>query len=91
MQVTGNTFNLDESAVPGCKGSDNSCGQNAVFSQYGTQPGWSPYKAFAISEAITTARNNKFSGNTYNGPWSFMYHDQSTVLSMADWKAKGQD
>jgi parallel beta helix pectate lyase-like protein len=91
VQVTGNTFNLDESAVPGCKGSDNSCGQNAVFSQYGTQPGWSPYKAFAISEAITTARNNKFSGNTYNGPWSFMYHDQSTVLSMADWKAKGQD
>jgi hypothetical protein len=91
VQVTGNTFSLDESAVPGCKGSDNSCGQNAVFSQYGTQPSWSPYKAFVISNAITTARNNRFSGNTYNGPWSFMYHDQSTVLSMADWKAKGQD
>jgi hypothetical protein len=23
--------------------------------------------------------------------WSFMYHGQSTVLSMADWKAKGHD
>ena len=44
-----------------------------------------------IPDAIVATRNNKFSGNTYNGPWSFMYHDQSTVLSMADWKAKGQD
>jgi hypothetical protein len=44
-----------------------------------------------IPDAIVAARNNKFSGNTYNGPWSFMYHDQSTVLGLSAWQNKGED
>jgi parallel beta-helix repeat protein len=91
VSVAGNTFNMTDSAVARCSGASNSCGENALFSQYGTDPSWSPYKGFSISNAITTERNNKFTGNTYNGQWEFMYHDQSTILTLAQWKAKGQD
>ncbi len=48
-------------------------------------------KGFVISDAITTSRDNHFSDNTYSGHWEFMYHDQSTVLSLAQWRAEGQD
>lgn len=90
VQVTGNTFNTDPAAIPGCNGSSNSCGENALFSQFGTSPSWTPYKGMTIPDAIVATRNNKFSGNTYNGPWSFMYHDQSTVLTLAAAQNKGE-
>ena len=89
--VSDNKFNMKDSAVTGCKGADNSCGENAIFSQYGTDPSWSPYMGFVISNAITTSRNNRFSGNTYTGHWKYMYHDQSVILTFAEWKKKGQD
>jgi nitrous oxidase accessory protein NosD len=91
VQVTGNTFSIDQSAVAGCQGPGNSCGQNAIFSQFGTDPSWSPYQGKVIETAITTGRNNKFASNTYNGSWSFMYGDQATVLNFTDWQGKGQD
>jgi hypothetical protein len=91
VQVSGNTFNMTDSAVAGCKGASNSCGMNGIFSQFGTDPSWSPYSGFVISDAITANQGNKFSGNTYNGQWEYMFHDQSTVLSQASWQAKGQD
>jgi parallel beta-helix repeat protein len=89
VHVTGNTFNITPSAVPGCDGTQNSCGENGLFSQYGTSPSWSPYKAGAVETAITTAQDNTFSGNTFVGPWEFMYFDQSTILSLAQAQAKG--
>lgn len=91
VSVRYNKFYMSYSAVPGCRGAANSCGENALFSQYGTSPTWSPYKGFAISKAITKARGNKFSHNTYVGTWKFMYHDQSTILTLAGWRAKGED
>ena len=80
---------MNASAVPNCHGAQNSCGENGLFSQYGTDPSWSPYKADAVPTAITTAQNNTFSGNTYTGPWAFMYFNQSTILSLAQAQAKG--
>jgi nitrous oxidase accessory protein NosD len=91
VHVTGNTFSIDPAVVANCKGASNSCGENGIFSQDGTDPSWSPYQGSVIKDAITTSRGNKFSGNTYTGPWKFMYWDQATVLSMADWQAKGQN
>jgi hypothetical protein len=91
VQVTGNTFNMTDSAVANCKGASNSCGENGIFSQFGTDPSWSPYQGFVISDAITADQGNKFSNNTYNGQWEYMFHDQSTVLNLASWQAKGQD
>ena len=89
VHVTGNTFSMNASAVPNCHGAQNSCGENGLFSQYGTDPSWSPYKADVVPTAITTAQNNTFSGNTYTGPWEFMYFNQSTILSLAQAQAKG--
>ena len=89
--VTRNKFGFDKSAVVRCRGQANSCGQNGIFSQFGSSPDWSPYKGFVIAGAITTARNNKFSANIYTGPWTFIYHDQSEVLSLGQWRARGQD
>jgi len=47
------------------------CGRNAIFSNYGTYPSWSPYKADKISKAIVYDQGNVFSNNTYVGTWNF--------------------
>lgn len=91
VSVRYNKFFMTDSAVPGCHGAANSCGENALFSQYGTSPTWSPYKGFAIAKAVTTGRGNKFAHNTYTGSWKFMYHDQGGVLTLAGWRAKGEN
>jgi hypothetical protein len=91
VKVSGNTFNFTKSAIPGCLGSTNSCGENAIFSQYGTSPSWSPYQGTVIETAITTTRGNLFSDNTYTGGWSYMYADQANVLTFSQWQATGQD
>lgn len=88
--VTDNSFSFTQSAIPNCSIS-NSCGENAIFSQYGTSPSWSPYKGTVIETSITTAQNNLFSDNTYSGPWSYMWGDQSSVLTFPEWQAEGQD
>ena len=87
VTVAGNAFNLTPANITGCNLSTNSCGENAIFSQYGTYPSWSPYKAFAVAAAITTQQNNVFSDNTYSGPWSFMYHDQLRVVNFSRWRS----
>lgn len=89
--VADNIFNMNDPAVLGCKGSANSCGENGIFSQYGTSPSWSPYIGFVVADAITTAQNNHFRNNTYTGQWEYMYHDQGIVLTFAQWQEKGQD
>ncbi|MGD0594901.1 MAG: right-handed parallel beta-helix repeat-containing protein [Acidimicrobiales bacterium] len=91
VTVSDNTFNVTQADVPGCKGSANGCGMNGIFSEYGSAPSWSPYLGDVIDVAITKDQNNLFSDNTYSGPWSFMYHDQSGLLTMAEWQADGQD
>jgi hypothetical protein len=86
VTIYGNSFNLTQANIPGCNLSSNSCGQNAIFSQYGSEPSWSPYKGTTVESAITTEQNNEFSDNTYSGPWSFMYRDLSKVVSWSRWK-----
>jgi hypothetical protein len=93
VAVTGNTFNMTPSAVPGCQGSTNGCGENGIFSENCSNSsngiGWSPYcgsDGFAISDAITTTQNNTFADNTYNGTWLFMVHDQSTIVPLSTWQ-----
>ena len=91
VSVSGNSFFFAPSYIPGCEDAANGCGENGLFSEYGTEPAWSPYQDFAIADAITTEQNNLFSDNTYTGPWSFMYFDQANVLTLAQWQAVGQD
>ncbi|HXY42710.1 MAG TPA: right-handed parallel beta-helix repeat-containing protein, partial [Acidimicrobiales bacterium] len=91
VTVSDDDFDFTEADVPGCDGSANSCGENAIFSQYGTDPGWSPYKGTVIETAITTGQHNLFTHNTYSGPWSFLYGSQSGIETMAQWQANSQD
>lgn len=89
--VSDNLFNMNDSAVAGCKGVTNSCGENGIFSQSGTSPNWSPYQGLAIANAITASQNNHFKDNTYTGQWEYMYYTLGAVLPFAQWRGKGQD
>lgn len=85
-----NTFAVDRAAI-GC--TDNFCGRQAVLSNYGTYPSWSPYQKTVVQQAITFDQNNRWYGNTYSGPWSFMAFDTARSLTAAQWQAApyGQD
>jgi parallel beta-helix repeat protein len=81
--VRENTFEFD-SQTAGCL---SLCGRMAVLSNYGTYPDWSPYKAWAVPEAITFQQGNVWSDNLYYGPWTFVARDASRALSPAAWQA----
>jgi hypothetical protein len=85
--VSGNTFSFDPADIGDDCTPANSCGFNALISNYGTDPSWSPYQGEVVEQAITFDQNNLFQDNTYTGPWSFMAHDQGTVLTLAQWQA----
>jgi parallel beta-helix repeat protein len=84
--VHGNEFHHDPSAIPDCAGSA-SCGQQGIFSNYGTYPKWSPYKGTVISQAITFDQNNRFQDNAYFGTWGFTAYDPSRKLTREEWQA----
>ncbi|HEX2591328.1 MAG TPA: right-handed parallel beta-helix repeat-containing protein [Rhizomicrobium sp.] len=92
VSVHDNEFHFDPAKIADCAGS-LSCGQQGVFSNYGTYPSWSPYKGEAISQAITFHQNNVFMNNAYFGPWGFTAYDASRKLSFGEWRAApyGQD
>jgi hypothetical protein len=86
VSVHDNTFNLTASHITACKFS-NGCGFNGIFSNWGTYPSWSPYKAAVIENAISFHQNNVFAHNTYTGGWEFMLMDQSGIVNLATWQA----
>jgi hypothetical protein len=63
------------------------CARQAIISNSGTSPAWSPYLGTVIEDAITFDQNNHWSGNRYFGPWRFMTHDRSNVIAFAAWQA----
>ena len=85
VKVHHNTFKMDRANFFNC--STSMCGRNAVFSNYGTYPSWSPYKADIISKAITYNQGNAFSNNTYVGTWNFTVLDTGNLLSASAWRA----
>jgi hypothetical protein len=86
-QVEDNQFTFDPAAVgAGCTVAAN-CGFNGVFSEYGSDPSWSPYKGDAVPDDIAFNQGNKFSGNTYSGPWCFMGWEQGTLVNFSQWQA----
>ncbi len=86
VKVHNNTFTIDVS-VAGLNCSNVYCARQAVFSNFGTYPAWSPYRATVIEEAITFHQGNVWSDNTYAGAWQFMAHDTSQPLTYAAWQA----
>ena len=62
VKVHHNTFKMNR---PTSSTARRACGRDAIFSNYGTYPSWSPYKAETISKAIVYNQGNVFSNNTY--------------------------
>jgi hypothetical protein len=85
VKVHNNTFKLNRANFFNC--SPSMCGRNAIFSNWGTVPSWSPYMADTISEAITYHQANVFSNNTYVGTWNFTAVDAANFLTASEWKA----
>jgi parallel beta-helix repeat protein len=86
VSVHDNSFQLTPSNIPGCSTSAM-CGLNAVFSNWGTSPSWSPYQGNVIENAITFNQNNHFANNQYTGPWRFMVRRQGGIVSFGTWQA----
>lgn len=86
VDVHNNTFVSDPAAIDGgCP--IRYCGRQAVFSNFGTSPTWSPYKGDVIQQAITYSQNNRWHDNTYTGTWSFSPFDPSRYITAAQWQA----
>jgi hypothetical protein len=85
--VDHNAFTFDPADIKGCAAS-KSCGFQGLFSNWGTEPRWSPYKGPIIERSITFHQNDVFADNAYKGPWMFMAHDQSRVLNWGQWRAR---
>ena len=57
------------------------------FANYGSYPAWSPYLGTTVEEAITFHQDNRWSHNTYLGPWRFMAVEQGRTLTWQEWRA----
>jgi len=84
VSVTNNDFIMNRAAI-GCT-TQASCGQQALLSQYGTSPSWSPYLGNTVQQAITFGQNNHFSGNRYRGSWRFTGFETGRSLPLAAWQ-----
>lgn len=90
--VANNDFTLTSKAAIGC--TTILCAQNALFSNYGTVPSWSPYLGRTVQQNITYNQNNRFQNNRYIGPWNFVgYEAIGQTFTLAKWQAApyGQD
>jgi hypothetical protein len=60
----------------------------AVLANYGTYPGWSPYKGMRIQQSITFQQDNRWHDNAYRGPWTFTAFDTGHSPNVAEWQAE---
>ena len=86
MKVYGNTFRHDPDRVGSRCTFTRACGINAILSNYGTYPEWSPYKGTVVQKAITFRQNNTFYDNTYEGSWRFQPFEQGNLKNFAQWR-----
>lgn len=87
VSVHDNTFEHDPGKVgKACSSSAHSCGLNAIASNYGTWPPWSPYQGTVVQRAIVHRQHNVFRDNTYRGPWRFMVGGQDDLRSFSEWQ-----
>jgi Right handed beta helix region len=85
--VEDNLFKFTPSGVgSGCSFALD-CGFNGVFSEYGSDPSWSPYQGDVVPTNITYHQNNHFLANTYVGPWCFMGWQLGTSVGWNQWRA----
>jgi len=88
VQVTHNTFNFNPANIGKSCTIANGCGFVGVFSEWGSDPSWSPYKGPVVENNITFHQGNQFADNIYNGPWRFMIHELGTIVSWQNWRGQ---
>ncbi|MDP9222519.1 MAG: right-handed parallel beta-helix repeat-containing protein [Actinomycetota bacterium] len=93
VQVHNNTFTITPSNIGSSCTPANSCGFNGLFSNYGSYPSWSPYQGAVVENHITFDQNNRWTDNSYIGPWNFMIHEAGNSVPWATWRSStyGQD
>jgi len=90
LVVEGNSFTMDASKISSCDPSKG-CGFNGLFSNYGTYPHWSPYKADVVEKNITFHQNNVWRDNTYAGTWHFVVEEMGKVINWGAWRSAPYD
>jgi hypothetical protein len=91
VMVSRNDFNFNPKDIgPTCT-TEKFCGFNGIFSQWGSEPSWSPYQGPVVENHITFDQNNHFEANVYNGPWQFVVHEQGNVVNWATWRGSPYD
>jgi nitrous oxidase accessory protein NosD len=86
VDVDDNRFSFDPAAVGTDCTAARGCGYVGVFSEYGSDPSWSPYQGTAVEYHITFGQGNHFNGNVYNGPWKFMALADGETVSWSAWR-----
>jgi len=84
--VEDNLFSFSPAALGRACTVANNCGYNGVFSEYGSDPSWSPYMADMVPNNIAYHQNNHFVANTYIGPWCFMGWQLGTSVGWNQWR-----
>jgi hypothetical protein len=77
-------FNPSDSVYAGQCTDASSCGQNGLFSIFSST---SAYPRYTVCNSIANDQDNHFTGNTYTGPWTFMYFNQGDKASSSAWRA----
>jgi len=85
VKVHHNTFTMNRAKVGNC--ATSMCGRNAIFSNWGSYPSWSPYKGEVVSKAIVFGQRNVFSSNRYVGRWNFTVWDTGRLIASSAWRA----
>jgi hypothetical protein len=86
VSVTDNLFRFDPATIGHSCTQARGCGFVGLFSEFGTDPSWSPYRAHSVEYHITFGQHNHFAANTYQGPWHFMALEQGTVATWESWR-----
>jgi hypothetical protein len=85
--VEHNLFYLQPKSIGRSCTASRGCGWQGLFSEYGSYPSWSPYTGSVTERRITFDQDNRFTANTYVGPWRFLVIQQGKQLGWRSWRA----
>jgi hypothetical protein len=86
ISLTSNLFRFEPAKIGRSCTAAKGCGFIGLFSEWGSDPSWSPYKGRSVEYHITYGQHNHFAANTYQGPWQFMALEQNRIVSWQTWR-----
>ena len=87
VYVEFNKFTFSPTGVGKACTPTSNCGYNGLFSEYGSDPSWSPYQGDIVPTNIAFHQHDMFYDNAYSGPWCFMGWELGASVSFAQWRA----